>query len=327
MDNVSDTQLEEQLQKRRQRLQTAISESGGDKPLMHLLNEVDTALEKIRKGKYGLCETCDEPIEKERLVVDPLIRNCLDHLTVNEQRMLEHDLDLAYQIQNKLLPEQALTVGGWTTAYHYEAAGPVSGDYCDLITLLDDKDSFLFLIGDVTGKGVSASMLMAHLHAIFRSLIMSKLPIHQMVEHANRLFCEGTMLTHFATLVCGTAHESGEVEICNAGHCPPLIVRENHIEHIPSTGLPLGMFCASQYSTVKVILTSEDSLFLYSDGLSEARNKSNIQYGEERLSSLIKKKRASSPQDLIAICLEDLRNFRSGAPMLDDLTIMSIQRK
>lgn len=327
MEKVSDTQLEEQLQKRRKRLQTVISESGGDKPLIHLLREVDTALDKIRKRKYGLCETCDEPIENERLAVDPLIRNCLDHLTAGEQRMLEHDLDLAYQIQNKLLPEQALTVGRWTTFYHYEAAGPVSGDYCDLIVLPNGQDSLLFLIGDVAGKGVSASMLMAHLHAIFRSLIMSNLPIPQMVEHANRLFCEGTMLTHFATLVCGVAHESGEVEICNAGHCPPLIIREKHIESTPSTGLPLGMFCASQYSTVKVNLTSEDSLFLYSDGLSEARNDSNIQYGEGRLKALVEKKRASSPQDLIAACLEDLRNFRSDASMLDDLTMLAIQRK
>lgn len=326
MDKVRDTYVREQLLIRQQRLQTAISKSEGKESLAYLLHEVDAALEKMAKGTYGMCETCHEPIENERLAVDPLIRNCIDHLTPAEKRLLEYDLDLANQIQNTLLPRQNLTVGGWTTAYYYEAAGPVSGDYCDLIIPPGEDGSLLFLIGDVTGKGVAASMLMAHLHAIFRSLMKASLKVNQLVEQANRLFCGVTMPTHFATLVCGMANTSGEVEICNAGHCLPLLVRRDSVERIPPTGLPLGMFCAEQFSTEKVKLASGDSLFLYSDGLSEARNKSNIQYGEERLSALINKRSAASPQELIDACLEDLTNFRSGALKIDDLTMMVVRR-
>lgn len=325
MDKLRDAHLREQLLKRRQKLQTTISESKGPEILVRLLHEVDTALEKVAKGTYGLCETCHEPIENERLVVDPLIRNCIDHLTPAERRVLEHDLDLAYQIQKALLPKQNLTVGRWTTAYYYEAAGPVSGDYCDLIIPQDEDGSLMFLLGDVTGKGVAASILMAHLHAIFRSLIKVNLAIDQLIEQANRLFCEGTMSRHFATLVCGRAKTSGEVEICNAGHCSPLLVRRDSIELIPSTGLPLGVFCAGQFMTKKVKLAPGDSLFLYSDGLSEARNKSTIQYGEERLSTLVSKRSAVSPQELIDACLEDLTNFQSGATKTDDLTMMIIR--
>jgi len=134
------------------------------------------------------------------------------------------------------------------------------------------------------------------------------------------------MSTHFATLVCGKANTSGEVEICNAGHCYPLLVRGESVERIQSTGLALGMFCAGQFSTEKVKLAPGDILFLYSDGLSEARNKSNIQYGEERLAALITKRSAVSPQELIGVCLEDLENFRSGAPKTDDLTMMVVRR-
>lgn len=184
----------------------------------------------------------------------------------------------------------------------------------------------LFLLGDVTGKGVAASLLMAHLHAIFRSLMKAKLTVSQLVEQANRLFCEGTMSTHFATLVCGMANTLGEVEICNAGHCFPFLVQGNRIERIPSTGLALGMFCTGQFSIEKAKLGPGDSLFLYSDGLSEARNKSNIQYGEERLAALISKKSAASPQELINSCLQDLTNFQSGAPKTDDLTMIVIRR-
>ena len=134
------------------------------------------------------------------------------------------------------------------------------------------------------------------------------------------------MSTHFATLICGVAHASGEVEICNAGHCFPFLMQGSCVERIPSTGLALGMFCTEQFSTEKMKLAPGDNLFLYSDGLSEARNKSNIQYGEERLATLINKRRAISPQELISGCLEDLTSFRSGATMTDDLTMMAIRR-
>ncbi len=326
MERSRNAYLREQLLVRKNRLEAAIEMSKGDVSFVNLMHEVDIALEKMNKGTYGLCETCHESIEHERLVVDPLIRNCIDHLTPAEKRMLEYDLDLAYQVQNALLPKQNLTFGGWTTAYHYEAAGPVSGDYCDLIAPYGEDESMLFLLGDVTGKGVAASLLMVHLHAIFRSLMKANLTVTQLVERANRLLCEGTMSTHFATLVCGMAHTSGEVEICNAGHCFPFLIQGNRIERIPSTGLALGMFCTGQFSIKKVRLAPGDSLFLYSDGLSEGRNKSNVQYGEERLAALISKKSAASPQELINSCLEDLSNFQSGAPRTDDLTMIVIRR-
>jgi sigma-B regulation protein RsbU (phosphoserine phosphatase) len=273
-----------------------------------------------------LCETCHEPIEHDRLEGDPLIRNCIDHLTPTEQRVLERDLDLANQVQNRLLPQQNLTFGGWTTAYFYEAAGPVSGDYCDLIAPYGKEESMLFLIGDITGKGVAASLLMAHLHAIFRSLMKAKLTVTQLLEQANRLFCEGTISAHFATLVCGMAHTSGEIEICNAGHCYPILVKGNSVERIQSTSLALGMFCTEQFLTEKIKLAPGDNLFLYSDGLTEARNESDIQYGEERLALLLGNISTASPQELIDSCLDDLINFQSGAPKTDDLTMMVIQR-
>ncbi len=134
------------------------------------------------------------------------------------------------------------------------------------------------------------------------------------------------MLTHFATLVCGVARPSGEIEICNAGHCLPLLMREGSIESIESTSFPLGMFCVGQFSTNTVKLAPGDSLFLYSDGLSEARNSENIQYGDERLAAVINTNSEAAPKRLIEICLEDLKNFQSGSPLSDDLTMLVIKR-
>ena len=325
MENIMDRALRDQLLDRRGRLQTAISQSVQTESLHHLLREVDLALEKMNNGTYGLCETCHDSIERNRLAVDPLIRNCIDHLSDAEQRTLERDLDLAYNVQNNLLPRQNLNIEGWTTAYHYEAAGPVSGDYCDLLIPSGDG-SFCFFLGDVTGKGVAASILMAHLHAIFRSLVTASLPIHQMVAQANRLFCEGTMSTHFATLISGKATRSGEVKISNAGHCLPLVVRGNKVETLASTGFPLGMFCNGEFPFEKITMAPGDSLFLYSDGLTEAQKTSEKQYGEERVSAVVAENNALSPQELIRAVVEDMKRFLSGAPKTDDLTMMVVRR-
>lgn len=326
MENISDADLRNQILNRRERLQTALSTSGPNESLTHLLQEVDIALDKMDKGTYGLCETCHEAIEEDRLSVHPLCRNCLDHLSPSEQRELEQDLDLAYQIQNVLLPEQNFTACGWSTSYLYKPAGPVSGDYLDLIVPEIDDESLVFLLGDVSGKGVAASMLMSHLHAIFRSLVKVSREVDQMVEKANRIFCEATMLTHFATLVCGAAKPSGEIEICNAGHCLPLLNRKNRIERIESTGFPLGMFCGELFSTSTVKLAPGDSLFLFTDGLSEARNSSKIQYGDKRVAELLRTNRETAPHSLVEACFDDFNTFLAGSPLSDDLTILVIKR-
>jgi sigma-B regulation protein RsbU (phosphoserine phosphatase) len=324
MDAVRDTLLRTQLLERRERLESAIAEFEETTHLVHLLQEVDAALQRMDTGSYGLCEVCHDPIEEDRLTADPLLRNCLDHLTPGQRRALEQDLDLASQIQNGLLPKQSLSFAGWEVYYHYEAAGPVSGDYCDWVSA--GRSNLFFLLGDVSGKGVAASMLMAHLHAIFRSLITLDLPVSQLVEQANRVFCESTAPEYFATLVCGKASGAGAVEVCNAGHCPPLWVRGGEVTSIEATGLPVGLFCSGQYSVKKMQLAAGDSLLLYTDGLSEARNGSDAEYGVERLSKLAGGCHGLSPRALIGICLEDLAAFQSGTPKTDDLTLVAVRR-
>jgi sigma-B regulation protein RsbU (phosphoserine phosphatase) len=286
----------------------------------------------MQAGTYGICETCHDPIEADRLLVDPLCRNCLDHLSPAEQRALERDLDLAFQIQQGLLPKRQLVSDGWTVAYHYEPAGPVSGDYCDWIA---GEKGACFFVGDVTGKGVAASMLMAQLYAIFRSLAAATQSPGELLARANRIFCDGTPFSYFATVVGGRIGQGGEVEISNAGHCPPLHIQAGRansgdgarIASIASTGMPLGILCETEYASQKLKLDKGDSLVLYSDGLTEAFNASGEQYGVQRLSRLLEQQATLPPQQLLAATLEDLKRFRAGAPRNDDLTIMTIRRE
>jgi phosphoserine phosphatase RsbU/P len=326
MGGFTDAFFREQLLERRDRLNSAMAVSRQGGPLVALLNEVDSALARLDEGTYGLCEACHESVEKTRLLADPLVRYCLDHLTPDQRRVLQDDLDLASQIQRGLLPQEDLAFDGWQVAYHYRTLGPVSGDYCDVITGAEDGKDWFFILGDASGKGVAASMLMAHLHAIFRALIATGLPTHQLVERASRVFRESTVSPYFATLVCGRARGRGEVELCNAGHCPPLLIQAGQVTRLEATGLPLGLFSEGQYSVQTLRLRPGDSPLLYTDGLTEARNVADEEYGEERLSNLAGEHHAPRPRPFIDACLDDLSTFLSGTPLRDDLTVMAICR-
>ena len=217
MATAETTYLRNELEIRRQRLLDATRTAAANASLRELLSNVDAALARLNAGTFGICEHCHDSIEADRLLTDPLIRFCLDHLSQDEQRALEKDLVLAAGIQRALLPRSDWSIEGWQARYHYQPANVVSGDYCDLI---ESNGGFLFLLGDVAGKGVAASMLMSHLHATFRTLAEQHLPLRSLMAHANRLFSESTTAGQFATMIVGSAQHDGKVEYISAGHLP-----------------------------------------------------------------------------------------------------------
>ena len=321
------TFLQGQLEERKQRLQQAIaltSRNGGsgNGGLATLLREVDSALERMDKGSYGICDECHEAIEKERLLADPLVRYCLDHLTQPQRAALQRDLDLAAEVQRNLLPQPNLRAGAWETSYHYAPHGPVSGDYCDLIP---SDGHLFFVLGDVSGKGVAAAMLMAQLHALFRSLTGLGLPLCQIITQANRVLCESALAGQYATLVCGQANADGEVEIHNAGHLPAILVRRDGTLQIESMGFPLGMFLEGEFPACRHKLEAGATLLLFSDGFSEAQG-ANEEYGVDRIVRCMQEQGGRQAVEVIATCLDELRAFTGGVPQFDDLTLLAIRR-
>ena len=317
------TYLRGELEQRRERLHAALNSPAADASLSQLLTAVDDALLRIDQGSFGLCETCHESVEPERLLADPLVRFCLDHLTNAEQRALESDLLLAASIQRALLPNPGLAPRGWDVRFHYQPAGMVSGDYCDLV---ETDGGLLFMLGDVSGKGVAASMIMSHLHATFRSLAEADLPLDRMVEDANRIFCESTLAGQFATLVVGRAAHNGSVEFVSAGHLPLLHIHAHGVAPKDSTGVPLGMFCGARFPVHRLTLAPGDTVFLYTDGLTEALNRAGQEYGLERIRALAARHVGKAPDGLISECLADLVSFGEGVKQTDDLTLLVVRR-
>ena len=335
MAEISEPYIREQLEKRRERLTQAITigaSTAAPAPFVNLLQEVDAAIQHIDEGTFGTCEHCQGTVERERLIADPLVRVCLDCLTTEERRALEGDLELASQVQRGLLPQKHVRYGDWHVHYEYKSAGPVSGDYCDLILPSNGSGKLMFLLGDVAGKGVAASLLMTHLHAMFRSLSGSGsgtdggLELDKMLERANRVFCESTFAGQYATLVCGRTSPSGELEIVSAGHHPALLIARDGVKEFAATGLPLGLFSTSQYNMHRVRLEPGDSVLLFTDGISEARNPAGKEYGVARLSNVAAERHGWVPQELLAACMKDVSHHASGARQADDQALMVVHR-
>jgi sigma-B regulation protein RsbU (phosphoserine phosphatase) len=307
---------------RRARLEAAASSIPAGY-LNDLLAEIDGALKRIDQGSYGVCEVCHEAIEADCLCRNPLERFCLDHLSSQELKAHAQDLELATRIQAQLLPARDIVTESWETHYRYEPAGVVSGDYCEIAA---SGDSLFFALGDVAGKGVAASLLMTHLSAIFRSLRSLQLPFTELISRANRLFCESTPATHYATMVAGQTTARG-ANLCNAGHCKPLLLRPHGTERIDSTGLPLGLFCDGRQGFREIRIEPGDILILYSDGITEAQDAGGNPYEEDRLIRALRRHAKESAQAMAEGVLRDVSQFRGEGPQQDDMTLLIIRRR
>ena len=314
--------VREQLLAGRARLSDVLAESESEH-VLRLLDEVDSALHRIEHGKFGVCEVCVGVVPSEQLAENPLLRVCLDCLTPKQQRALEYDLELAAQIQKGLLPPQEMAFPGWEISYHYQPAGMVSGDYCDV---MKDDGHLNFILADVSGKGVAAAMLASNLRAVFRSLIPLRLSIEDLMVRANRLFHESALPNQYATLVFGRASNDGQLELANAGHLPALLAGKSGVTIFESNCKPLGFFSDDGVHVVRARMSPGDTVVLYTDGVSEASNPDGEEYGIEGLRRLIAEQHPSCcPARLVDACKQRLAAFRGTMERADDETLLALQ--
>jgi sigma-B regulation protein RsbU (phosphoserine phosphatase) len=275
---------------------------------------------------WGTCARCHEKMTRPPVAIGPLVSVCFECLTVDERRALERDLTSAAQVQRALLPAPTTSLLGWEVSYHWQPLGVVSGDHVDVLPPAVGGAPLHLLLGDVAGKGVAASLLQSHLHALFRALAPSDLSLCGLLERANQLFNQATTSASYATLTALRLFADGRVQLANAGHPRPLLADARGVRPVEGADLPLGLMAGAAYKTRDLTLTPGDTLLLYSDGWTEAANAEDEEYGIGRAAASFRRAARLPLPELLAACRADLAAFLDGAPMGDDLSLLAVRR-
>jgi sigma-B regulation protein RsbU (phosphoserine phosphatase) len=257
----------------------------------------------------------------------------IEHARLVEQeesrKLIDRELERAADIQRSLLPSQAPEIGGFELAGYNAPCRTVGGDYYDFLSYPDGRVALL--IGDVSGKGLGAALLMSSLQA--RSQVFFENPddLAAQVSKLNRSVAgncpENCFITFFVTVLNPA---DGELTYCNAGHNPPLLIRQNgEVELLEATGIPLGISRGMSYQQNSCRIEKGDILVLFSDGVTEARGGADAEqeFGEERLISAVKKERDRSAAEVIEGIRGELLAFSNGAPASDDITLVLARRR
>ncbi len=245
---------------------------------------------------------------------------------VAERSMLEHEMNIARRIQTELLPKQFPNPPGWDIFGFSVPAKQVGGDCYDVIELDDGR--LAITIGDVSGKGAPAAILMANVQAAVRALAESGVPASQLVGRVNTLvhsYTEDSVFVTFFYAVLDTRTQ--EVTYVNAGHNPPCVLRAGgRREYLDKGGLVVGAMPGIDYEQGTVRLSTGDDLVLYTDGVTEAMNGDEEMFGEERLEELLVAHRHKSARDIEEHVYTEIRDFAAGAAQADDLTMVVVKR-
>jgi serine phosphatase RsbU (regulator of sigma subunit) len=247
-----------------------------------------------------------------------------------EKERMERELTIARTIQEKLLPDKPPTFSPLDICSSCRMAQEVGGDYYDL--MLMSPDHLAFALGDVSGKGVAAALLMSNLQAAWRSLLSFDLPSDKLCLHLNEQIAATTADEMFITFVHGKIVQNREkgtilLDYSNAGHNPPLILRQGQLIDLDKGGICLGMFPGMAYESAVLELLPGDWLIMYTDGLTEALNPQEEEYGEDRLRELLVSVKPETARELVDILLKDVAVFENGEAHSDDLTTLVIHYK
>jgi phosphoserine phosphatase RsbU/P len=273
----------------------------------HSFNEEDvrilTALANVAAAK----------IENSRLLEENL-----------EKRVLEEEMRTAAEIQRGLLPERAPTVPGYGVVGSNRPCRTVGGDYYDFGM---DGGRLHFALGDVSGKGTGAALLMTVLRAAVRGHWGVGEPA-EAVTRINRTVCQNVTPGKYVTFFMGRLDPgTGAVEYVNAGHNPPIVVRaDGGLDSLTTGGVVLGLFEEGEYEQAATHLGPGDVLVVFSDGVTETWNRADVEFGDARLAELIRRRRDLDAGALQGEILRELDRFSEGTKATDDRTLIVIKR-
>jgi phosphoserine phosphatase RsbU/P len=256
------------------------------------------------------------------------IRNVALTEEAAERRRLEEELALARRIQVAALPSSLPEVPGYELHAGNLPSRRISGDYYEVLTRRDGQECVL-MIADISGKGITAALLAATLEALSASPIQAGLPPEEICCELARLLYARTPPEKYATAFLAVLEPAvGLLRYVNAGHNPGLLLRRSGaVEHLGATGSPLGLLPAAGYSAAEVTLADGDLLLLYTDGITEAANLQEEEFGLPRLVEACLRHRGETLEELARQIEGDLERFVLGVPFVDDRTFVMVRRR
>ena len=260
------------------------------------------------------------------LVVAFVLVNLIVLLEVADRLTLKNDLEIAREIQKAMLPPSRFRAPGADVAGFSRPANTVGGDFYEILPL--DDGCLVTAVGDVAGKGSPASLLMALLLAMMRTLTDERLDAAELISRLNVQVCRQSPGNRFITLFYSVLDlATGELTYVNAGHTPPLLFRANGtIERLQEGGVALGMFDRSRFQTGSVVLQPNDLLAIYSDGITEAENPKGVPFDEQGLETVLRAERRNNVAATCAAVVRAVERHRADTRLADDLTLLLLRR-
>ncbi|TFB12884.1 hypothetical protein E3V33_03825 [Candidatus Marinimicrobia bacterium MT.SAG.4] len=239
-----------------------------------------------------------------------------------ERQRLQEELNIAREIQQGLLTSDFNIGSEWKVHGKNVASLEVGGDYFDVIKLEDGRVALV--IADVSGKGAGASLLMSNVQASLRALINIESDLGLLVRRINEILYENTTADKFVTFFVAVLDPSSmKLTYCNAGHNPPLRFSETgEVTTLEEGGLIIGMMPGVEYETETIDIVKGDKIVMYTDGITEAEDKEEVEYGEERLINHIKRNLQLSPEELLGSIVDDVNNHAVDLSSQDDVTLL-----
>jgi serine phosphatase RsbU (regulator of sigma subunit) len=279
----------------------ALGRGQGREAGLLLRNHVETVLEFLKKSDSGV------------------------------HRALRKDLERAKDVQQAFFPQQSLSIPGLTCETFYQPAQSIGGDYYDFFPL--EGGRWGIAIGDVSGKGIGAALLMASLQASLKAQALHPhSDVSIIVSEVNRLVHESSPGHFFASLFYGEYEPATRVlKYVNAGHNPPMVLRwrDGRCDVIPlhTEGTPVGALEHGEYTSAAVRLETGDVLIAYTDGITEAENLQGEFWGQQRLEKLLRSCHDRTPKEIIRCVLDEVSDFSKGHPQRDDVTLVVVRAK
>jgi sigma-B regulation protein RsbU (phosphoserine phosphatase) len=255
------------------------------------------------------------------------IENAWLHQEILQKELVEKEIGIAASIQQKLLPKELPEIPHYDVDATAVPCHTIGGDFYDIISLPDQR--YAFVVADVSGKGIPASLLVSTLHASLHAYIQTELSLTELVKKLNLLVHRNTTPERYITFFISILDPKNDTfTYVNAGHNFPFLAGPHRpaMEMLESGGMPLGMFETADYETRVVEIKPGDLLVMYTDGITEAMDKSLHEYGEERFRRCVERVLRLPASQVRESVISDIHGFTSGHAQSDDLTLMVLKR-